>query len=93
MPVVEALRRLGHYILTIQETGQANREYPDENVLAAASEDNRAVLTINRQDFIRLHRRMPNHSGIVVCTADLDFIGQARRIHAAIEAYDSLPVS
>ena len=80
--------------MTIQETGQANQEYPDEDVLASASGDDRAVLravlTVNRQDFIRLHRRFPDHSGIVVCTADLDFTGQARRIHEAIEAYDSL---
>ena len=89
-PVVEELRRLGHDVLTIQEIGQANQEYPDEDVLASASGDDRAVLTINRQDFIRLHRRFPDHSGIVVCTADLDFTGQARRIHEAIQAYDSL---
>ncbi len=90
LPVVEELRRFGHDVLTIQEAGHANQEYPDEDVLASANRDNRAVLTINRQDFIRLHRRFPNHSGIVVCSADLDFVGQARRIHDAIEACDSL---
>jgi len=89
-PVIEELRRLGHDVLTIQESGQANQEYPDEDVLASTSGDDRAVLTINRQDFIQLHRRFPDHSGIVVCTADLDFTGQARRIHEAIKAYDSL---
>ncbi len=32
LPVVEELRRLGHDVLTIQETGKANQEYPDEAV-------------------------------------------------------------
>ena len=90
LPVVEELRRLGHDVLTIQETGMANQEYSDEEVLAAAKADNRAVLTINRKDFRHLHRRSTHHKGIIICTADLDFIGQARRIHEAIKGYDSL---
>lgn len=84
LPVVVALRRLGHDVVTIQESGKANQEYPDEDVLAVAGNDERIVLTINRKDFIRLHQLMPNHHGIIVCTADLDFAGQARRIHEAI---------
>ena len=49
LPVVEELRRLGHDVLTIQETGKANQEFPDEAVLSSASANNRAVLTINRK--------------------------------------------
>jgi predicted nuclease of predicted toxin-antitoxin system len=90
LPVVEELRRLGHDILTIQETGQANQEYPDEAVLASAIADNRVVLTINRKDFIRLHKMSSDHKGIIVCTADLDFVGQASRIHEAIQAHGSV---
>ena len=56
----------------------------DEQVLAFATVENRAVLTINRKHFIRLHREKPQHAGIVVCTFDADFIGQAGRIHAAV---------
>ncbi|OAD19383.1 hypothetical protein THIOM_004984 [Candidatus Thiomargarita nelsonii] len=44
----------------------------------------RAVLTINRKHFIRLHRLQPEHAGIIVCTFDPNFVGQARRIHEAI---------
>ena len=51
-----ALRRLGHDVLTILETGAANQALPDENVLAFATTQNRIVLTLNRKDFIRLHR-------------------------------------
>ena len=31
LPVVEELRRLGHSVLTIQETGKANQAVPDES--------------------------------------------------------------
>jgi predicted nuclease of predicted toxin-antitoxin system len=42
--------------LTVQEAGNDNLGIPDEDVLAFAIRDNRAVVTLNRQDFIRLHR-------------------------------------
>lgn len=90
LPAVEALRRLGHDVVTIQETGYANRELPDDQVLAHATADHRTVLTINRKHFIRLHRTSPEHSGIVVCTFDPDFEAQAGRIDQAARARESL---
>jgi predicted nuclease of predicted toxin-antitoxin system len=90
LPVVEELRRLGHDVLTIQETGHANREVPDEAVLSFAAGNNRAVLTINRKHFIRLHKANAAHQGIIVCSIDLDFTGQARRIDEAIQVHDTL---
>ncbi len=90
IPVVEALRKLGHDVLTIQETGKDNQEFSDEEVVSFAANDNRTVLTINRKDFIRLHKESDNHSDIIVCTFDVDFEGQARRIDAAIKDYNSL---
>lgn len=89
-PAVEELRRLGHDVLTVQDAGKANQEIPDDEVLAFAFAENRAVLTINRRDFIRLHRKDSNHAGIIVCTADPDFIRQANRVHEAIEALPQL---
>ena len=86
LPVVEELRRLGHDILTIQETGKAEQSFPDEAVLSFAAENERAVLTINRKHFVRLHKKQPNHQGIIVCSFDPDFISQAKRIHASIKA-------
>ncbi len=85
LPVVEELRQLGHDILTIQETGKAEQALPDEAVLSFAVEKERAVLTLNRKHFIRLHKEQPDHAGIIVCSFDPDFEGQARRIHASIE--------
>lgn len=90
LPVVEELRRIGHDVLTIQEAGMANQRFPDEAILRFASADNRAVLTLNRKHFIRLHNTSSEHAGIIACTVDLDFAGQAVRIHEAVESRDSL---
>lgn len=90
LPVVEELRRLGYDVLTIQETGLANREYPDDQVLTFATAEQRTLLTINRKDFRNLHRQNPNHSGIIICTVDLDFVGQAHRINTQIGQLASL---
>jgi hypothetical protein len=45
----------------------------------------RVLLTLNRQDFKRLHHLLPHHAGIVSCTYDADFTGQAKRIHHALK--------
>jgi len=82
--VVGALRSLGHDVLTVAEAGLAGRSVPDEEVLAFASREERALLTLNRRDFIRLHGRSSEHAGIIVCTLDADSEGQAQRIHEAI---------
>jgi hypothetical protein len=86
LPVVDELRRLGHDVLTIQDTGKAGQSVEDDVVLDYAVADDWAVLTMNRKHFIRLHAEKPDHHGIIVCTVDADFAGQAGRIHAAIGA-------
>jgi len=48
------------------------------------------ILTINRKHFIRLHKTSSHHAGIIVCSFDSDFIGQAYRIHAAVELHTCL---
>jgi predicted nuclease of predicted toxin-antitoxin system len=86
--VVQLLRTFGHNILTVQEAG--NIGLPDPDVLAFAVSNERAVLTQNRRDFIRLHRLQPDHSGIIVCTEDRNLERLATRIHEAISAEESL---
>ncbi len=81
---VEALRSMGHDVLTTAEAGNANQAIPDEDVLQYAIKSQRAVLTLNRQDFITLHRSTPNHEGIVVCTFNPDFGDLALKIDAAL---------
>jgi hypothetical protein len=87
LPVVERLRALGHDVLTIQETGKADQALPDVEVLKFATAENRAVLTLNRR---RLGSANPAHAGVIVCTVDPDFTGQAERIHRAIGGQSSL---
>jgi hypothetical protein len=53
-----------------------------------AAHDDRAILTLNRKHFIRLHREQTPHAGIIVCTFDPDFFGQAERIDEAIRSID-----
>lgn len=88
--VSELLQTMGHDILTVQEAGNVNLGIPDEEVLAFAVSDNRIVLTLNRQDFMRLHKAKPNHIGIVVCTNDTNRTRMATRISAAITAEEPL---
>lgn len=88
--VSQLLRTMGHDVLTVQEAGNANLGIPDPEVLAFAVSNNRAVLTINRHDFIRLHRLQSDHAGIVVCTDDLDRNRLAARINEAISAEENL---
>ena len=80
-PVVEALRRLGHDVLTTHDAGQSRRALPDSDVLRFAVAQDREVVTINRRDFIRLHQQNTQHAGIIVCSEDADFSGQGQRIH------------
>lgn len=90
LPVVEELRRLRHDVVTTQDTGRAGRSVSDDAVLAFAASQTRAVITLNRKHFVELHRRNPDHAGIIVCTFDRNFISQARRIHAEVSSVSEL---
>lgn len=73
-------------MLTIQETGKAGQALPDKDVLALACGEDRILLNLNRRHFVRLHEVQPDHAGIVTCSYDPDFTGQALRIHEAVAA-------
>lgn len=90
LPVVEALRDLGHDVLTIYEDGKENQGYPDEAVLQDAIRYNRCVLTVNRKHFRRLHLQVAEHKGIISCTYDPDFARQARRIDETLSTLASV---
>ncbi len=81
LPVVAELRRLGHDVLTAFEDGRAHQAIVDEKVLRRSTTLERAVLTMNRIDFLHLHNTRPQHAGIILCTFDTDFAQQADRIH------------
>ena len=81
-PVVQALRRLGHDVLTAQEDGR--RAAPDPQILARAHSLNRAVLTHNRRHFEKLRQQGVDHIGIVLATRDNDSAALAGRIDGVL---------
>jgi|SRR5262245_30763996 len=82
--VVEELRRLGFDVLTAFEDERANQSLTDETILTRATELGRAIVTLNRRDFRRLHLEMPDHAGIIICTEDPDRLAQARGIAESV---------
>jgi hypothetical protein len=89
-PAVEALRKLGHDVLTSLEAGNANQSTPDEEVLRFATQQERILLTLNRKHFIRLHEAKPEHSGIIACTLDINFSRLADQISSACQKNEPL---
>jgi len=90
LPAVLELRRLGHDVLTIQESGKADQAITDEQVLAFATAEGRAVITFNRRHFIGLHLKSSQHAGVIVCTFDANFAALAGRVNAAVSAEGDL---
>jgi predicted nuclease of predicted toxin-antitoxin system len=88
--VVRALRDHGYDINTAEEVGRAGQAIPDRDVLEYATVEGRAVITLNRRDFIRLHQDVPNHAGIIVCTVDPNSKTLADRVHAALNDLEHL---
>jgi hypothetical protein len=89
-PVVERLRQLGHDVLTTADAGRANVGIKDDDQLTFATGLGRAILTRNRRHFVPLHKRSPDHAGIVSITDDPDFDGQAHRIDMALAGHPTL---
>ena len=85
MPAVRALRALGHDVLALVDGELAEQAISDAEVLAVSGQKRRALLTLNRRHFIRLHGEFPEHAGIIVCTFDANFVALADRIHGALE--------
>ncbi len=89
-PVVKILRDLGYDIITLSDIGLSNQEFPDDLVLSKATELNRAIITFNRKDFIKLHRINDKHAGIIIATYDSDFQALAERILFSIKGKTDL---
>jgi hypothetical protein len=89
-PVVEALRRMGHDVVTVADAGKAGQALTDKAILQLAGASQGAVVTLNRRHFVQLHTAEPTHAGIIVCSLDLDFEGQAARIDQAVAMQESL---
>jgi len=89
-PVVQQLQDLGHEVLTSGEADKANRVIPDDEVLEFASSEGRAVLTLNRKHFVRLHQSGKPHHGIIACTFNPNFKEQAGSIDEEIRNHPNL---
>lgn len=83
---MQILRDYGHDVLTSYEAGQANQGIPDPEVLIFATNQNRILITFNRDDFIDLHRSGMTHSGIIICKDDRDYQGQAKFINDFLQS-------
>lgn len=84
------LRAAGHDIVHLRELGLANRGLVDRDVLAVATEQGRAVVTANRKDYRRLHKRGVAHAGILAYVHEDDRTAVVRRLLAAIAAHEPL---
>lgn len=78
---VKEIRGLGYDVLTSAEAGQSNQSISDENVLNFAQQEERVVITLNREDFITLHKQGKEHSGIIICKEDQETQQQTILIH------------
>ncbi len=87
---VNCLRSIGHDVLTVAEAGKAGLGIPDPAVLSFATDNDRAILTLDRRDFLKLHRERSHHAGIIICRDDRDRERLANRIHAIISPLASL---
>jgi predicted nuclease of predicted toxin-antitoxin system len=88
--VVKILRSEGFDVLTTMDAGKAGNRIPDEEVLEFAINQGRAVITLNRKDFKRLHYLRPNHSGIILCTENRNFASMASEIIRVISLNDDI---
>jgi hypothetical protein len=86
LPAVVELRKRGHDVLTTLDAGMSDQQLSDAEVLNFARAQQRAVITLNRKHFIRLHAQDSDHWGIIACTYDPDFARQAQRVHDAINS-------
>ncbi|NCQ69207.1 MAG: hypothetical protein GPJ27_08385 [Microcystis aeruginosa L111-01] len=90
LPVIRILRSLGYDILTVQEAGKAEQKIPDSEVLHYAISLNRAVLTMNRRDFIRLHAQTSQHQGIVICRSSINWEKIAQAIDNHLSQFETI---
>ncbi len=82
------LVEFGYDVQTTYEVNNIGKD--DKNQLIYAVSQNRAFVTHNRKDFIRIHKENPNHSGIIVCTQNPNNQQLAEKIDEKIRNIDRL---
>ena len=100
--IAELLRREGHDAVAVSEVAGLRRR-PDNELLDAAVDDRRAIVTENARDFVVLHRRFIDegrtHYGIVLTASRRftrkkagrrPFLAALRRLHRTHPSEDAL---
>jgi len=90
------LRQLGHDVVHSQEIGM--KYEPDDAQLFVAAQDNRVLVTKNRDDFVLLHHAWqrwsagwgvnPAHAGILIIAADWPYPDAAQGMHDFVQRRD-----
>lgn len=88
LEAVQKLRSLGYDVLTTLDAGKAGSRIPDNEVLDFAIQERRAVITLNRKDFRKLHLLQPAHFGIIICTENPDFEEMSKEIDRIIQSFE-----
>jgi hypothetical protein len=85
------LRSLGYDALSCQEAGRANQGISDEEQLAYATQNDRAVLTFNMVDYVPLDHAWKlagrSHAGIIVSPAIEDMGLLLRYVQRHLDRY------
>ena len=89
--VAPELRRRGYDVESCQEAGRSNRKLSDEEQLAYATQHGRAILSYNRDDFLRLDRVWKaagrRHTGIIISREIKDLGTLLRAIQRHLDTY------
>jgi len=67
------------------------RGFQDWNLVPFAIEQNYALVTNNRQDFLREYARVALHDGLIIIVPMVSRIEQVRLFNIALDAVETLP--
>jgi len=87
--VLKGLADASYDVTSIRDLGLDRQWFSDEDVLKTAIELGRIVLTHNKRDFIRLHRKTNQHPGIITCYQTSDHDTLTGKILQLLEEVDS----
>jgi hypothetical protein len=91
--LADSFRLRGYDITSCQAAGRANRRISDEDQLAFATAEGRAIYTFNATDFRRLHRLWQAvgraHAGIIISEDLNDNLSEmTRRLQMHLDTVD-----
>jgi hypothetical protein len=86
-----ALQQQGYDVLSCRDAGRSNQRISDENQLAFATQEGRAILSFNARDFLRIDGEWKAagraHAGIVVVARTLSIGDLIRYVARHLDTY------